>query len=515
MENAMLKKLKTTVQKAARFDPFSRIDSALQDQQGRIDELDARIETLSSVQEWYDIATRHLGIGIAIISRTRQVLWANAFLGELVGNPGSGFCHTLLCGSSRQCSFCGIDAVLAGSVPKSVYPVILHARNGRMIDADATAMPVLDAGGTIIGAVEIVIPKTTDSAVRLQGSVTRGLIIPVDESPAPSARQFETTVTNTLPEDDQEVQHGPLNMNIVIEEYLTSPKFLQLHSAYPYVCFTNNLESDLDSIAGAAIDLIKCLNTLLTLAAEGVSGIGEVHVRTRNIRRTAPEISAHQLTAGEYIAISISDIGDPGRARVSDEQGRESRRGRPGLESVRGVMRAHQGQLVVENQSGSGTVFTLYLPVRLVKAVPPPLPEQSMSAVAGKTILVIDDMTDQRALAATILRQLGYTVSSVRSGEDAVSHIRALEVDLVLLNMIMFGMDGLETYRQIKQIKPDQKVLLVSGYSVNTKLRQTQEVSGCSFIKKPYRIETLGPAVAQELGLEPEKRPASRKFPLS
>lgn len=182
-------------------------------------------------------------------------------------------------------------------------------------------------------------------------------------------------------------------------------------------------------------------------------------------------------------------------------------------------MREHQGRLACYHVAGRGAAHTMYLPVRLLNdksALHATLPAQAGS---GKTILVIDDMTDQRALAATILKQLGYHVISVRSGEEAIGHLGKEPVDLVLLNLIMFGMDGLETYREIMKIKPDQKVLLVSGYSVNTKLRQTREIQACPFIKKPYRLDVLGPAVARELGLEPEKREpyhpssSSRKFP--
>lgn len=511
----MLKKIKSTVKKAVRYDPFGSIDAALEDQQGYINELQARVETLSSIREWYDIATRHFGVGVAVISRTRQVLWASAFLTDMVGNTERGFCHAVLCDLEAKCPSCALDELLSGAIPKASYPLVLHDRNARPIPAEATAMPMLDAGGAITGIIVLIAPQPVADEKSHEAAAVAAGIIPAD-LPAisvASAGDAEGSAEHLIA--DQETPHCPVNMNTIIEEYLTSPKFLRLYTAHPFVCFTNNLASDLEGIAGSPVALMRGLNTLLTTAAEGVNGIGEVHIRTRNVGGDDPAIVHHDLPAGEYIAISISEAGDAEQAHpAGDMHGREQRRGRPGIESVKAIAREHQGRLIASTLTGKGTMHTLYLPVRLVNAETPVSPTCS-----GKTILVIDDMTDQRALATTILQQLGYSVASVRSGEDAISHLARTPVDLVLLNMIMFGMDGLETYRGIMQINPDQKVLLVSGYSVNSKLRETRELSRCRFIKKPYRLEILGPAVAQELGLEVEKKPTyqpvagPRKFP--
>lgn len=511
----MLKKIKSTVKKAVRYDPFGSIDAALQDQQSHIDELQARVETLSSIQEWYDIATRHFGVGIAVISRTRQVLWSNAFLTEMVGNTERGFCHAVLCDLGTKCPSCAMEELLSGSIPKASYSLTLQDRNARPIPADATAMPMIDTGGVITGIVVLIAPQAAADEKSHEAAAVAAGIIPADLPmiSVASAEDAEGSAEPLITERD--APHCPVNMNTIIEEYLTSPKFLRLYTDHPFVCFTNNLESALEGIAGSPVALMRGFNTLLTNAAEGVNGIGEVHIRTRNVGGDDPAITHHELPPGDYIAISISEAGDAEQGHSAGEgHGRDQRRGRPGIESAKTIAREHQGRLILSTIPGKGTMYTLYLPVRLVNA------ETSASPTcSGKKILVIDDMTDQRALAATILRQLGYSVTCVRSGEDAIGHLARTPVDLVLLNMIMFGMDGLETYRGIMQINPDQKVLLVSGYSVNSKLRETRELSRCRFIKKPYRLEILGPAVAQELGLEGEKKPTyqpaagTRKFP--
>lgn len=505
-EKPMLEKLKSTAKKVVRYDPFGSIDSALQDQQGRIDELEARLQTLTSIQEWYNIATRHLDIGVAVISRTRQVLWANAFLTELVGNTERGFCHALLCGLSKNCPSCKMDEILSGALSKATFTLTLQCRNSRTVDADLTALPIFDAGGSIVGVIEIMLVKTP--AQKLADAIAAcGGVIPADSPAVLPQNTDDADAYAAGPAGDNELLQGPVNVNTLIEEYLASPKCLKLSAEHPYVCFTNNLESELAEISVSPGRLVKCLSTLLATAAERVSGIGEVHIRTRNVAATDPAITAHELASGPYIAISVSESGAAGSVRDAGIQQPETWPGRPELESVRNAMREHQGRLVVETLADGSARYTMFLPAQYV-------PEASVSDTAapqqqpcvGKTVLVVDDMTDQRALATTILKQLGFSVASVRSGAEAVDYLTRSSVDLVLLNMIMFGTDGLQTFRQIVEIRPDQKVLLVSGYSINTRLRQERELQGHTFIKKPYRIEVLGPAVARELGIESGKQ---------
>jgi len=494
-----------------RYDPFGSIDSALQDQQGRIDELEARIQALASVQEWYDIATRHLDIGVAVISRTRQVLWANAFLTEMIGSTERGFCHNLLCGLSKNCPSCKMDEILSGALSKAAFSITLQCRNSRAAEADLTAFPIFDAGGAVVGVIEIILIKTP--AQKLAEAIAAcGGVIPADPPAMVPQKTADTETSSSEPTADHESLDCPVNVNKLIEEYLTSPKSLKLYAEHPYVCFTNNLESDLAGISASPVRLVKCFSTLLATAAEGVSGVGEVHIRTRNLDADDPAIAAHELPFGPYIAISISETGASGSVRDESMQELGKRPGRPGLESVRSVMREHQGRLVIETLADGSSLYTMFLPVQCqpgsADTVSAPPPQQQ--PCVGKTVLVVDDMTDQRALATTILKQLGFSVAGARSGDEAIAYLTRSSVDLVLLNMIMFGTDGLQTFRQIIEIRPDQKVLLVSGYSINTRLRQERELQGHAFIKKPYRIDILGPAIARELGIEAGKKEVAR-----
>jgi CheY-like chemotaxis protein len=118
----------------------------------------------------------------------------------------------------------------------------------------------------------------------------------------------------------------------------------------------------------------------------------------------------------------------------------------------------------------------------------------------GESILVVDDIAEQRELAMTILRGLGYQVHSVFSGEEAVEYLKENEADIMVLDMIMApGIDGLETYQRVLEISPKQKAILVSGFSETERVRKAQEIGAGAYVKKPYMTEQIGVAIRDEL----------------
>jgi two-component system, cell cycle sensor histidine kinase and response regulator CckA len=118
----------------------------------------------------------------------------------------------------------------------------------------------------------------------------------------------------------------------------------------------------------------------------------------------------------------------------------------------------------------------------------------------GETILVVDDVKEQRDLAADILLKLHYDVTTASSGEGAVAYLKERHADLIILDMIMEpGMDGLDTYRNILKIHPKQKAIIVSGFSESERVNAAHALGAGSYVKKPYVMEKLGLAVRKEL----------------
>ena len=118
----------------------------------------------------------------------------------------------------------------------------------------------------------------------------------------------------------------------------------------------------------------------------------------------------------------------------------------------------------------------------------------------GEHILVVDDVESQLELVSNMLEELHYTVATVSSGEQAVDYIKSKPVDLAVLDMLMEpGIDGLETFQKILEIRPNQKAIIASGFAETERIKEAQRLGAGAFIKKPYTLEKIGLAVKQTL----------------
>jgi CheY-like chemotaxis protein len=172
-----------------------------------------------------------------------------------------------------------------------------------------------------------------------------------------------------------------------------------------------------------------------------------------------------------------------------------------GLSVVWGTVKDHQGYIDVQSEEGKGTTFTLYFLITREN-----IEEESLAVSMseylgnGQTLLIVDDVKDQRDLAARLLTSLNYKVSSVPSGEEAIKYLKDNQPDLIVLDMIMDpGMDGLDTYKGILAINPKQKAIIVSGFSESDRVKEAKVIGAGAYIKKPYIKEKLGLAVKKEL----------------
>ena len=174
-----------------------------------------------------------------------------------------------------------------------------------------------------------------------------------------------------------------------------------------------------------------------------------------------------------------------------------------GMTVIWGTVNDHNGHIEVVSNEGKGTTFHLYFPATRMKKEQKKDDPHSLSELKGngETILVVDDVKEQRDLASSILMKLDYRVSMAGNGADAVTMIREnKKIDIVILDMIMTpGIDGLETFRQIREIKPDQKAIIVSGFSETDRVKEARRLGAGAYIRKPYLIGSLARAVKKEL----------------
>jgi CheY-like chemotaxis protein len=172
-----------------------------------------------------------------------------------------------------------------------------------------------------------------------------------------------------------------------------------------------------------------------------------------------------------------------------------------GMSVVWATVKDHHGYIDISSTIGGGTTVALYFPVTREQIQPEMRPRAIEDYRGnGESILVVDDIPEQREIATAMLRRLGYQVITVASGEAAVDYLKTHRVNLLVLDMVMPpGMDGLETYRQIIDIHPAQKAVIASGFSESARVRQAQRLGAGAYIKKPYVMETIGLAVQAEL----------------
>jgi len=118
----------------------------------------------------------------------------------------------------------------------------------------------------------------------------------------------------------------------------------------------------------------------------------------------------------------------------------------------------------------------------------------------GETILVVDDVENQREISCKMLDTLGYKTKAASSGEEAVEYLKEHTVDLILLDMIMDpGINGCETCKRVIKIHPNQKVIIVSGFAETDDVKEAQKLGASRYIKKPLMLEKIGLSVKEEL----------------
>jgi CheY-like chemotaxis protein len=163
-----------------------------------------------------------------------------------------------------------------------------------------------------------------------------------------------------------------------------------------------------------------------------------------------------------------------------------------GLATVYGIIKGHGGLIDVISEPGQGTTFEIYLPAT-EKSVIEEAAAEKKAPGGTETILLVDDEATVMAVARELLEFLGYRVYCAGSGQEVVAiyHDRKDEIDLVILDMIMPGISGAETFDRLREIDPKINVLLSSGYSIDGKAREILE-RGCNgFLQKPYQLAQL------------------------
>ena len=230
---------------------------------------------------------------------------------------------------------------------------------------------------------------------------------------------------------------------------------------------------------------------------------GDLYLKTENVILDADfeNIQPYKVETGKYVKITVSDTGsgfdDETKKRIFEPFFTTKEMGRGtglGLASVYGIIKGHGGYINVHSRKDQGATFAVYLPAS-AKEVRHEKAEPVVETVAKGTgtILLIDDEEMIIKVGEELLQELGYSVIAARSGEEAVKlyNKNRDKIDLVVMDMIMPGMGGGETFDRLKAVNPDVKVLLSSGYSINGQASKILERGCDGFIQKPFNLNQL------------------------
>lgn len=280
-----------------------------------------------------------------------------------------------------------------------------------------------------------------------------------------------------------------------------------------HVEFKAELDRGLGKVTVDPGQMEQVIMNLILNARDAMPQGGAIHVETTNCEMGADLARAHNMEAGPCVMLAIKDNGHGMDAHVLQHlwepffttkgMGRGTGLG---LDTVRKIIRQSRGDIWVRSTVGQGTTFTLCLPRTPEAAHQPENLVASVPVQAGhETVLVVEDEEGVRRLVTYVLNRSGYRVLEASNGEEALRlyETRAADIHLVLTDMVMPKMTGRELAAHITRIRPDARIVFMSGYTDDVLVHTGALGPGMSFLQKPLRPEVLVAKLREALDSPP------------
>ena len=268
------------------------------------------------------------------------------------------------------------------------------------------------------------------------------------------------------------------------------------------------LQEDLWSVNVDRGQIEQVLLNLFVNAWQAMPAGGNLFLQTDNVLLEEQDHDKpYTIVPGKYVRISVSDTGvgmdKATRERIFEPFFTTKAVGRGtglGLASAYGIIKNHGGIINVYSEKGHGATFKIYLPASGKQLTKEKIRHETV-LTGSETILLVDDEEMVAEIGKDMLEKLGYKTVVATGGNEAIKLLKTLrhEVDLVILDMIMPDMSGGETFNRLKAIKPDIKILLSSGYSLNGQASEIMQ-RGCNgFIQKPFNLKQISRKIREIL----------------
>jgi CheY-like chemotaxis protein len=251
----------------------------------------------------------------------------------------------------------------------------------------------------------------------------------------------------------------------------------------------------------------QMLLNILVNAWQAMPNGGDVYLKTQRVFLDDDFVRSYGVEAGPYVKVSIADNGIGMDAKTKERifepffTTKEIGRGTGlGLAMAYGIVRGHSGIITVSSKPNEGTQFDIYLPASARK-LKKETRESEEIFHGNETVLLVDDEDVIIDVSKEILQIMGYKVLVANSGHEAIRIYteKKDEIDLVIQDMVMPGMSGVETFYALKIINPSIKVILSSGYVINDQIESIMEHGCRGFIQKPFRMEEFSRKIRETL----------------
>jgi PAS domain S-box-containing protein len=295
----------------------------------------------------------------------------------------------------------------------------------------------------------------------------------------------------------------PISLNQLVRDtsdtLATTKKEIRVHQ---------DLSKDLFGIKADQGQTEQVLMNLYVNAVDAMPGGGDLFLKTMNVTHKQMSDRPYKPSPGNYVLLTVRDTGmgmdKKTQDRVFDPFFTTKDIGKGtglGLASVYGIIKAHGGYIDVKSKKGHGATFSIYLPASHKKGLieEKQLPEKILKG--KETILLVDDEDMIIDIGQEVLKALGYSVLIATGGKEAVELYKKTwdKIDMVLLDMVMPDMGGGETYDRMREINPDIKVLLLSGYSIDGQAKEILDRGCDGFIQKPFNMRQLSQMIRDVL----------------
>ncbi|MGD8990229.1 MAG: PAS domain S-box protein [Desulfobacterales bacterium] len=293
------------------------------------------------------------------------------------------------------------------------------------------------------------------------------------------------------------------NLNVLInknaEMFSRARKEITIHKKFQEDLYTVDVDRG---------QIEQVLLNLFVNAWQAMPGGGNLYVETENIDLQANDYDKpYAIDSGKYVRITVSDSG------IGMDKKTQERIFEPffttkafgqgtglGLASAYGIIKNHNGIINVYSERGHGTTFKIYLPASDKQVIAEKLKLEEARG-GSETILLVDDEEMVADIGKDLLERLGYTVLIAGGGAEAIKLFQRHrdQIELVILDMIMPDMGGGETFSRMRAIKPDAKILLSSGYSLDSRASAIMK-QGCNgFIQKPFNLKKISHKIREIL----------------